>query len=150
TQPVTSPMALPNPALRIFVNRNLRMDTTQAVGFDMDYTLARYQKERMEALAHRLTVEKLIARGYPKALGELVYDPSLVIRGLTVDKLRGNILKLDRHNHVSRVIHGRRRLTKEERRSLYRREKINYAPPRFTSVDTLFSLPEICLYADLV
>ena len=136
--------------LRIFVNRNLRMGSVRAVGFDMDYTLARYRREKIEEAAHRLTVEKLIQRGYPATLRELNYDPSFVIRGLTVDKQLGNILKLDRHNHAARVFHGRRRLTSEERSELYQRERINFIPPRFALVDTLFSLPEMCLYADLV
>jgi 5'-nucleotidase len=140
----------PRPELRIFVNRNLRMGTIRAVGFDMDYTLARYRRERLEEIAHRLTLEKLVARGYPERLLELTYDPSFVIRGLTVDKQLGNILKLDRHNHACRVFHGRRRLGGDERRELYQRERLAYVPPRFAMVDTLFSLPEMCLYADLV
>ncbi len=136
--------------VRLFVNRNLRMGTVRAIGFDMDYTLARYRRERIEEVAHRLTIEKLVARGYPAELKGLKYDPSFVIRGLTVDKQLGNILKLDRHNHAGRVYHGRRRLSSEERSELYQREKISFTPPRFALVDTLFSLPEMCLYADLV
>lgn len=141
---------LPPPELRIFVNRNLRMDTVGAIGFDMDYTLARYHRERLERLAHRLTIEKLVKRGYPEDILKLQYDPSFVIRGLMVDKQLGNILKIDRHAHVGRVYHGRRELKKEERRALYRRERMAFRPPRFALVDTLFSLPETCLYADLV
>src|SRR5262249_7478827 len=80
---------LPPPELRIFVNRNLRMDTVSAIGFDMDYTLARYKREQLERLAHRLTVEKLVKRGYPEEVKTLVYDPSFVIRGLMVDKQLG-------------------------------------------------------------
>lgn len=33
----------------------------QAVGFDMDYTLAQYRPETFEALAHKETVEKLVS-----------------------------------------------------------------------------------------
>lgn len=143
------PRLLPRPR-RIFVNRNLRMDLVRTIGFDMDYTLARYRRERLEALAHRLTIEKLIDRGYPAEIRTLEYDPSFVIRGLTVDKQRGSILKLDRHHHVGRVFHGRRRLSKKDRRDQYRSEKLDFAPPRFALVDTVFALPEMCLYADLV
>ncbi len=140
----------PPPPLRIFVNRNLRMGTVKALGFDMDYTLARYRRERIEEVAHRLTIEKLIGKGYPREISTLTYDPTFVIRGLTVDKQLGNILKLDRHNHAGRVFHGRRKLGSDERKELYQREKISFTPPRFALVDTLFSLPEMCLYADLV
>ncbi|MBC7792724.1 MAG: HAD-IG family 5'-nucleotidase, partial [Clostridia bacterium] len=117
---------------------------------DMDYTLARYHREHLERLAQRHTIEKLVKRGYPDEIIKLVYDPRFVIRGLTVDKQLGNILKIDRHSHVGRVYHGRRALTKDERRALYRTERMAFRPPRFALVDTLFSLPETCLYADLV
>jgi 5'-nucleotidase len=147
--PVDAPAPPPRPN-RVFVNRNLRMDCIRAVGFDMDYTLARYHKERVEALAYRLTLEKLVRSGYPAAIADFVYDPRFVIRGLTVDKQLGNILKLDRHNHPSRVYHGRRKLSQQQRRTLYRREMIRFVPPRFSLVDTLFSLPEVCVYADLI
>ena len=146
----TPKLRLPPLSQRIYVNRNLRMDSIRAIGFDMDYTLARYRRDRLEELAHRLAVEKLLKRGYPAAIANFVYDPSFVIRGLTVDKQLGNILKLDRHNHPGRVYHGRHLLPQQERRALYRRERIRFVPPRFALIDTLFSLPEMCLYANLV
>lgn len=134
----------------VFVNRNLRLDCITAIGFDMDYTLARYAREHLERLAHQLTLQKLVARGYPAAIAHLPYEPRFIIRGLVVDKALGNILKLDRHNHVCRVYHGTRLLTRPQKRQLYRREFIHFDPPRFARVDTLFSLPEVCLYASLV
>ncbi len=36
----------------------------QAVGFDMDYTLAQYRPETFEALAHKETVDKLVSLGF--------------------------------------------------------------------------------------
>ena len=135
---------------RIYVNRNLRLDCIEAVGFDMDYTLARYARVRLEELAFRLTLEKLVARGYPASLLALRYEPAFVIRGLTVDKLLGNVLKLDRHNHLGRAFHGRLPLDKARRRATYRREHIAFRPPRFAVVDTLFNLPEVDVYAHLV
>ncbi|MDP7039654.1 MAG: HAD-IG family 5'-nucleotidase [Myxococcota bacterium] len=142
--------SLPNRPNQVFVSRNLRLDQISIIGFDMDYTLARYHRKHLETLAHRITLDKLLKRGYPDAIKSIKYDPDFVIRGLTVDKQLGNILKLDRHSHVGHVFHGRRKLTNEERRKVYRSEKIHFEPPRFATVDTLFSLPEMCLYADLV
>src|SRR5579883_810619 len=53
---------------RIFVNRNLRMDQIDHIGFDMDYTLAIYNQPKIEALSVRCTLDKLIEkRGYPEA-----------------------------------------------------------------------------------
>lgn len=135
---------------RIFVNRNLRMDTVKAIGFDMDYTLARYHIQELEQLAYRLTLGKMKSRGYPECIATARYKKDRVIRGLTVDKQTGNILKLDRHNHASRVLHGHQQLGKSEKRSMYRRERIDFDPPRFALVDTFFSLPEVCLYSDIV
>ena len=31
---------------RVFCNRNLRMDSIEVIGFDMDYTLALYHQDR--------------------------------------------------------------------------------------------------------
>ena len=116
----------------------------------MDYTVARYQKINLENLAHTLTIEKLIRRGYPQEILELKYDPKFVIRGLTVDKQLGNILKLDRHGHVGRAYHGRTLLSKTERKRHYRGVRLRYEQPRFALVDTYFELPEICLFANLI
>ena len=45
---------------RVFCNRNLRMDTIEMIGFDMDYTLALYHQERLERLSIELTLGKLV------------------------------------------------------------------------------------------
>jgi 5'-nucleotidase len=133
---------------QIFVNRNLRMDRIEAVGFDMDYTLAVYHLKRLETLAFDMTLARMIrVAGYPPALGTLRYDPEFVIRGLVVDKLHGNIFKMDRHNHVGRCYHGRRPLPLDDQKHLYREEKIHLSSPRFAWIDTLFALPEACLFA---
>jgi HAD superfamily 5'-nucleotidase-like hydrolase len=138
-------------ARQVFVNRNLRMDKVEAVGFDMDYTLAMYHLQQLETLAFRMTLERMIeAHGYPAEIGALAYDPAFVIRGLVVDKLHGNLFKMDRHNHVGRCYHGRRPLPDEERRRLYRDEKIHLSSPRFAWIDTLFALPEGCLFAEVI
>src|SRR6185503_16445994 len=136
---------------RIFVNRNLRFDQVKQIGFDMDYTLAPYQKRQIEELSFRLTAEKLVHKlGYPKEILDIPYDPSFVVRGLVVDKKRGNIFKMNAHNHVGRVYHGRRELGKDERRELYRNVKIRLSAPKYHWIDTLFALPEAVLYADII
>jgi HAD superfamily 5'-nucleotidase-like hydrolase len=140
-----------DPRRAVFTNRNLNLSGVKFIGFDMDYTLAIYRKGEIEKLAFRLTVDKLIQNhSYPKEIGEVAYEPDRVIRGLVVDKVRGNIIKMDRYGHVGRAWHGSRTLTKDERRALYRTEKINLHSGAFAWVDTLFSLPEVCLYSQLV
>jgi 5'-nucleotidase len=147
-QPLPAPGA--EPSREVFANRDMRFDQIHMIGFDMDYTLLSYKRVPMEALAHRLTVDRLIQRhGYPESIRK-PYDPEFVIRGLVVDKQLGNIFKIDRFNHVGRCYHGRRALEKEERRKIYRGEHIRLSNPRFYLVDTLFALPEMCLYADII
>ena len=137
---------------QIYANRGLQMDQIALLGFDMDYTLAVYSLRQIEELAFRMTLDRLVAnRGYPAYLRNLSYDHEFVIRGLVVDKAYGNIFKMDRHNHVGRCYHGRRQLSLDERRALYQtNEKIRLSLPRFAWIDTLFSLPEACLYAEII
>lgn len=136
---------------RIFVNRNLRLSSVRWVGFDMDHTLALYNRHFIEALAFDMAKETLIQeRGYPESLTEVRYDPDFGIRGLVVDKEHGNILKMDRFHYVAEAYHGRRRLEKEQRKELYTSGALKLSSDRFWSNDTLFGLPEISLYAGVV
>jgi len=136
---------------RVFCNRNLRMDSIEMIGFDMDYTLALYHQDRLERLSIELTLGKLIEKhGYPTLIRELHYDPRWAIRGVMVDRQLGNVFKLDRHSYVGRCYHGFRELSEEERKQTYRNEKINLSNDRFEWIDTLFGLPEAVMYTTLV
>jgi 5'-nucleotidase len=136
---------------RVFCNRNLRMDTIEMIGFDMDYTLALYHQDRLERLSIELTLGKLCEKhGYPDAIRELHYDPRWAIRGVMVDRQLGNVFKLDRHSHVGRCYHGFRELAQDERKAAYRNEKINLSNDRWEWIDTLFGLPEAVMYTTLV
>ena len=130
----------------VFANRSLRMDRIEVIGFDMDYTLAMYNKEAIEGLAISTTIDKLIARGYPASLRSIEYDCEFAIRGLVVDKRHGNLFKMDRHRHVRRAFHGFQPLDKAARRRVYRSETIRLSAPRYHLIDTLFALPEAYLY----
>ena len=140
------------PASRqVFVNRNLRMDKIEVVGFDMDYTLAIYHLLQLEELAFDMTVERMIERrGWTERLRRLRYLSAFAIRGLAIDKLTGNIFKMDRHSHVGRAYHGLTAVPKEERYRLYRDERVALSSPRFAWIDTLFSLPEAALFAQVI
>lgn len=133
---------------RVFVNRTVRMDQIEFIGFDMDYTLALYHQPRIEALSAACTLRKMVEqRGYPKEILALPYDARFGIRGLTVDKKCGNLLKMDRYGFVGRAYHGTRPLTRPERMRLYREEQVRLIPARYAFIDTLFALPEAVLYA---
>ena len=132
---------------RVFVNRNLRMTDIRAIGFDLDHTLAHYDPIPVEALAFDLTKQKLVEnKGYPREVLQFQYDPQWVIRGLVVDKKRGNIFKMDYFNFVSRAIHGLTPMSNDERRTFYRSDRIRLGHENYVSVDTLFHLPEVYLY----
>lgn len=136
---------------RVFCNRNLRMDTIEMIGFDMDYTIALYQQERLEQLSIDLTLQKLVDKhGYAPEIRSLAYDPRWAIRGLVVDKKNGNVFKMDRHAYVGRCYHGFRELLHDERKQTYRNEKINLSSDRYEWIDTLFALPEAVMLTTLV
>src|SRR5689334_25121337 len=85
-QSATRPQDIPREN-RIFVNRNLRLDRIELVGFDMDYTLALYNQAKIEELSMRATLHKLVTtKSYPDEIRALAYDPNLGIRGLVVDR----------------------------------------------------------------
>ena len=127
------------------------MTAIRAIGFDLDHTLAHYDPVPVEELGFDLTKKKLVEeKGYPQEILSLKYDPQWVIRGLVVDKKRGNILKMDYFNFVSRAYHGLTALRSDERRRAYRSDRIRLGHENYVSVDTLFHLPEVYLYAALV
>jgi 5'-nucleotidase len=137
------------PERRIFVNRATALDEIEAIGFDMDYTLCRYQPE-LEVLATELAIEHLTRRGYAPSLRDLRFDPSFAIRGLVIDTARGNLVKMDAHRHVTRAWHGLRVLSDEERRATYHADPPRLSAERWAMTDTLFSTPESFLFSHLV
>lgn len=119
------------------------MGQIQAVGFDMDYTLAEYVPETFDMLAYDGALAKLVhTMGYPKAALDFQYDPYAYMRGLVIDKKRGNLLKLDRHKYVKVAYHGLNRMTSEERKTIYAqvrctpRSSSPQRPVRTTNQDT--------------
>lgn len=140
----------PPPERRIFTNRDLNLDRISTVGFDMDYTLAIYRQDEIERQSLEATIDKLVRRGYPEALREIDADPRFAIRGLTVDKRLGNVMKMDRHGYVGRAFHGRRLLGSAERKAIYRTQRLGQEKERFAPVDTLFELPEVTLFSEIV
>jgi 5'-nucleotidase len=135
-------------AQRIHVNRNLRLDATRWVGFDMDYTLAIYRHPEMDRLSIDATVAKMVGRfGRPESLLSMPVRADFPIRGLHVDKHLGNVLKMDRYRYVKRAYHGMRELDKDERRRVYHSSLVRAGTKRYHWVDTLYALPEVTVYS---
>eukprot|EP00283_Hemiselmis_rufescens_P003923 CAMPEP_0173435748 /NCGR_PEP_ID=MMETSP1357-20121228/15566_1 /TAXON_ID=77926 /ORGANISM="Hemiselmis rufescens, Strain PCC563" /LENGTH=560 /DNA_ID=CAMNT_0014400767 /DNA_START=257 /DNA_END=1939 /DNA_ORIENTATION=+ len=137
----------------IFCNRALNMKNIGFVGFDMDYTLAQYIPETFEILAHRGAMAKLVeSMDYPAEILKLDdYDPTYFQRGLIIDKMRGNIIKMDRHSYVKLAFHGNKMIDREERLKIYGNVfQKSFTSKDYANIDTLFSLPDAFMYAQLV
>lgn len=73
--------------------------------------------------------------GYPTEVLSLPYDPQFILRGVIIDKRRGNLLKIDRHKYVRRAYHGLRELTD---RRVYNRVAPLFTGSNFANIDTRF------------
>jgi len=122
----------------------------------MDYTLSQYHSEVFEMLSFQGALHNLVTRlGYPEALLKKKdsYDHHFFIRGLVVDKARGNIIKMDRHKYVKVALHGFRALSKAEREAVYDPTESawnSFAEPNYAVLDTIFSIPDAYLFALLI
>lgn len=135
---------------RVYVNRDLRLDKIQFLGFDMDYTLAVYKEPEFETLSFDTAVKELVAIGYPAGIVQLKYDPAYPIRGLIFDQELGNFLKVDQFGHIAVCYHGKVRVKKADLAIIYPSLMINPADHRFYSIDTLYSVCEAGLFAQLI
>jgi HAD superfamily 5'-nucleotidase-like hydrolase len=138
----------PPRAREIFCNRTLNLRSIRAVGYDMDYTLVHYKVEEWERRAYEYLRRKLLERGWP--VTDLSFDPDQVIRGLILDTELGNVVKANRFGYVKRAAHGTRPLDFEAQREAYARVQVDLAERRYVFMNTLFTLSEACMYAQLV
>jgi 5'-nucleotidase len=132
----------------LFCNRTLNMRAIRAIGYDMDYTLVHYHIEAWEQRAYDHLQARLAALGLP--VSDLRFDPSGIIRGLVIDAERGNIVKANRFGYVKRAFHGTQPLAFEALRQTYAREIVDLSEPRWVFLNTLFSLSEAYMFAQLV
>ena len=141
-------MASVPPERGVFCNRTLNLRSIRAVGYDMDYTLVHYHVAAWERRAYEHVRAKFLAAGWPVA--GLQFDPEMIIRGLVLDVELGNVLKANRFGFVKRATHGTRALQFDELRETYARTIVDLSEPRWIFLNTLFSLSEGCIYAQLV
>jgi HAD superfamily 5'-nucleotidase-like hydrolase len=127
------------------------MRTIKAIGYDMDYTLVGYHAAEWEARAYGYLKANLIEAGWDlPAVHALTFDAARVIRGLVVDQHKGNLLKVNRFAYVKRARHGSKLLSIEDLRAAYTTRAIDLTDERYVLLDTLFSLSEGCIFAQLV
>ncbi|XP_047257269.1 5'-nucleotidase domain-containing protein 4 isoform X1 [Capsicum annuum] len=133
----------------IFCSRTLNLRSISAIGYDMDYTLMHYNVMAWEGRAYDYCMENLRNVGFP--VDGLAFDPDLVIRGLVIDKEKGNLVKADRFGYIKRVMHGTRMLSTREVSEIYGRELVDLRKEsRWEFLNTLFSVSEAVAYMQLV
>ncbi len=124
------------------------MRSIRAIGYDMDYTLIHYRVEEWERRAYAYLKQSFVTSGWP--VGDLEFNPSMVCRGLILDTEKGNLLKANRFGFVKHAFHGTSPMNFEDQRGVYSRVIIDLAESRWVFLNTLFSLSEGCMYAQLV
>lgn len=135
----------------VYVNRTLNLKRIRYLGFDMDHTLVRYNTENFEGLAHRTMLEKLVSdKGYPKSILNLKFSFDRAIRGLVIDEVRGNILKLSRHAAIRVSYHGEKPIDFKTQSQVYKSTYIDLRDPNYETVDTSFSIAFAGLFMQLV
>ena len=137
--------------MTIHVNRILNLKKIKAIGFDMDYTLVRYNAEAFETDTHKVVIEKLIEiKGYPKEIKNLDFGYHSVIQGLVMDRKRGNLLKVSRFGKVKAATHGTLPMPFNVQQSIYSNCVIDLNDPNIQSLDTAFSISHGVLFGQLV
>lgn len=142
-----------NESNQVFVNRTLNMRKIKAVGFDMDYTLVRYNTQNFESETHKVLAQKLIAeKQYPKDISKLKFDPKLVIRGLVIDTQKGNFLKLSRYRSIRTIFKGQTQINYTNRREIYPADYIDFGldHPHFSFIESHFDIAYTSLYMQLI
>jgi len=134
----------------VFVNRTLNLKRIKYIGFDMDHTLIRYHSEAFELLSYNSIKEKLIAKGYPQKLSEFKFDFNIAIRGLAIDRKRGNLLKLNRHSAIRASYHGLAPIEFKEQNKIYKSTYIDLNDSNFEAIDTTFSISHAVMLSQLV
>lgn len=137
----------------IFTNRTMRFDEVRAIGFDFDHTLAIYNTPALDELAMKLVVARLIEEeSYSADFADQIPAAEFACKGIIVDIVLGNVLKIDRYGHVIRAYRGKHRLTRDERRAAY--GEANVIPmvtegDRFRQVDSAYAKPDVLIFTAL-
>ncbi|KAK9161863.1 hypothetical protein Syun_008204 [Stephania yunnanensis] len=133
----------------IFCTRTLNLRSISVIGYDMDYTLVHYNVMAWEGRAYDYCMGNLRSMGFP--VDGLEFDPELVIRGLIMDKDRGNLVKADRFGYVKRAMHGTKMLSTRAVSEIYGRELVDLRKEdRWEFLNTFFSVSEAVAFMQMV
>lgn len=136
---------------KVYVNRTLNLKRIKYIGLDMDHTLVRYNSENFERLSHSIIISKLIKnKSYPETLRKLQFDYNYAIRGLVIDRQKGNLLKLNRYTAIRASHHGMKPIDFKAHQKLYRSTYIDLSTGGYLAIDTFFSLSLAVLFSQIV
>lgn len=135
---------------KVYVNRTLNLKKIRYIGLDMDHTLIRYKSMNFERLCHAKVVEKLLKKGYPEEIKKLHFDEQFAIRGLVIDRAKGNLLKLNRYAAIRASYHGLKPLDFKSHQKIYRSTYIDLSTGDYMAVDTFFSYSLAVILSQLV
>ncbi len=136
---------------KVFVNRTLNLKRIRYLGFDMDHTLVRYNSANFEELTHKMMLQKLVQeKGYPASVLKLPFAYDRAIRGLVIDKEKGNVLKLSRYSAIRVSYHGLKPIEYREQSRLYKSVYIDLRDSNYLAIDTAFSIAFAGLFMQLV
>lgn len=136
---------------KVFVNRTLNLKKIKYIGLDMDHTLVRYHTGNFEKLSYVKIIEKLITnKGYPETLKNLQFDLNFGIRGLVIDRQKGNLLKLNRYTAIRNSFHGTKPLDFKSHQRLYKSTYIDLSKSDYLAIDTAFSYSLAMAYCQII
>lgn len=136
---------------QVYVNRTLNLKRIKYIGLDMDHTLIRYNTENFERLSHTTIINKLISgKNYPETIRKLQFDFSFALRGLVVDRKKGNLLKLNRYTAIRNSFHGLKPLDFKTHQKVYKSTYIDLSKSDYIPIDTSFSYSLAHAYSQLV
>ncbi|KAJ9699962.1 hypothetical protein PVL29_005685 [Vitis rotundifolia] len=102
-----------------------------------------------EGRAYEYCMDNLRNMGFP--VDGLAFDPDLVIRGLVIDKEKGNLVKPDRFGYIKRAMHGTTMLSTRAVSEMYGRELVDLRnESRWVFLNTLFSVSEAVAFMQMV
>ncbi len=133
----------------LHVNRAVDLSRIDAVGFDLDHTLALYDDHALNLLAVAETIDLLIEQaGYsPRAFDAMPTDPIPPVRTMALDLRHGAILKVDARTRVRLARQSHRWL--HEREILTRYARTDGATATISAIHSPFDTPVAWLFEQL-
>lgn len=124
------------------------MNSIEAIGYDMDYTLIHYNVQKWEEKAYKAGKQHFIQKGWP--IKQCDFAPNSVQRGLVVDKKHGYIVKANSYGYIKQAFLGNKQLSYSTVRKTYNQTLVDINVDRWAMINTLFSISAACLYQDLM